>query len=682
MQASKPSTRIVTPARIVSLALIAVLAVGLAYLRLGSDAAAVSVPAGAHAGDLILHPCTYQTDKGAYDADCGTLVVPENRADAHARLIALPVTRIRARTAHPGEPVFRLEGGPGITNMQFSKASRFADQHDVVLVGYRGVDGSVKLDCPEVESALKHSADYLGARSMRAYANAFRACATRLQANGVDLAGYTLAQRVDDLEAARKALGYHRIDLISESAGTRTAMIYSWRHPKSIHRSVMIAVNPPGHFLWNAKASDAQIHRYSALCAKDDTCSMRTDDLAASMTRRASHMPDHWWFLPIKKGNVKIASFYGLMDSSSDAAPISAPMIFDSWLAAANGDASGFWLMSLAADLTFPKSFVWGDLAAVSRADVGAAQRHFSDPHRRDSILGDPGTEFIWGGGRLTHAWPSNASDNQYSRVQTSKVPTLLIGGNLDGATPSQAATDELLPHLPNGHQVVLSELGHTTDFWSYEPGASSHLVNTFLSTGKVDSSRYTHRTIDFAPGVTQTVIAKGLLAGMLGLATITAFSLLWLPWRVRRNGGFGRKASAVLRSLYPVVLGLGGWFAGALIVLTTMPTVPLDDELLVVLSIGAPIGLGIYWAWVRRDAAVRVRTAGLVVAAAGALVGASLGFHATTGLLALITAIVGAAAGANLTVIGFDIARERSARDRSAATTMPLAPSRVGASR
>jgi pimeloyl-ACP methyl ester carboxylesterase len=636
------------------------------------------VPAGAHAGDLVLHSCTYQTEKGAYDADCGTLVVPENRANPHSRLIALPVTRIRARAAHPREPVFRLEGGPGLTNMQFSKASRFADEHDVVLVGYRGVDGSVKLDCPEVESALKHSADYLGARSMRAYAAAFGACAKRLEADGVDLAGYTLAQRVDDLEAARKALGYHRIDLISESAGTRTAMIYSWRYPRSIKRSVMIGVNPPGHFLWNAKASDAQIHRYSALCTKDDSCSLRTGDLAASMTRMAAHVPDHWWFLPIKKGNVKIASFYGLMDSSPDAAPISAPMIFDSWLAAANGDASGFWLMSLAADLTFPKSFVWGDLAAVSRADAGAAKRHFSGPHRRDSILGDPGTEFIWGGGRLAHAWPSNGSDNQYSRVQTSKVPTLLIGGNLDGATPSQAATDELLPHLPNGHQVVLSELGHTTDFWSYEPSASSHLVNTFFRTGNVDRSMYTHRTIKFTPDVTQTAIAKGLLGTMLGLGSLTVFSLVWLPRRVRRTGGFGRKASAVLRSSYPLVLGLGGWFAGALIVLTTMPTVPLNDELLVVLSIGVPIGLGIYWAWVRRDAAVRVRTAGLVVAATGALVGAWLGFHATSGLLALITAIVGAAAGANLTVIGFDIGRERSARDPSPAAAMPLAPSRI----
>ena len=53
---------------------------------------------------------------------------------------------------------------------------------------------------------------------------------------------------------------------------------------------------------------------------------------------------------------------------------------------------------------------------------------------------------------------------------------------------------------------------------------------------------------------------------------------------------------------MYPVVLGLGGWFLGVLIVLTTMPGVPLDDELLAVLSVGVPIGLGIYFAWVDRD--------------------------------------------------------------------------------
>jgi hypothetical protein len=46
------------------------------------------VPEGAKAGDLVLAPYTYATEGGDYDADCGTLVVPENRADPRSRLIA------------------------------------------------------------------------------------------------------------------------------------------------------------------------------------------------------------------------------------------------------------------------------------------------------------------------------------------------------------------------------------------------------------------------------------------------------------------------------------------------------------------------------------------------------------------------------------------------------------------
>jgi len=48
---------------------------------------------------------------------------------------------------------------------------------------------------------------------------AFAACAKRLERSGVDLTGYTLAEQADDINAARVALGYKRIDLFSESAG-------------------------------------------------------------------------------------------------------------------------------------------------------------------------------------------------------------------------------------------------------------------------------------------------------------------------------------------------------------------------------------------------------------------------------------------------------------------------------
>ena len=371
-----PRNRPFGPARIVALALISLAVLGLAYLHFSGGSDPVSVPSGAHAGQLTLHACNYATEAGSYPADCGTLVVPESRNEAHSRLIALPVTRIHARSAAPGVPIFRLQGGPGRTNMQFSDASRFADKHDVVLVGYRGVDGSVRLDCPEVESALKHSTDYLAQKSLRAYGAGLRSCAHRLTDDGVDLAAYGLPRQVDDIEAARKALGYEQIDLLSESAGTRTAMIYAWRHPSSIHRSVMIGVNPPGNFLWDAKTTDEQIHKYSDLCAKDESCRQRTDDLAATFEK--TQIPGHFWFMPIKRGNVPIATFYGLMETTPDAAPISGPMTVSSWLSADHGDASGFWLQSLLADFAFPKQFVWGQLASAARVDADKATRYFS----------------------------------------------------------------------------------------------------------------------------------------------------------------------------------------------------------------------------------------------------------------------------------------------------------------
>lgn len=657
-----------TPTRIVALVLVALGILGLAYLRFAPDADPVSVPSGAKAGDLILHDCDYGTEDGSYDAECGTLVVPENRADPDSRLIALPVTRIKAKSEHPAEPVFRLEGGPGKTNMQFSNASRFAGDRDVVLVGYRGVDGSVRLDCPEVVSALKHSTDLLAESSFRAYGDGFRACADRLTGEGVDLTGYGLPQQVDDLEAARKALGYERIDLLSESAGTRTAMIYSWRYPQSIHRSVMIAVNPPGHFLWDGKTTDEQIARYAELCSRDGSCSARTDDLAASMRQTAADMPDRWFFLPIKDGNARVASFYGLVESTSEAAPISAPMTLGSWLSAADGDSSGFWLQSLVADLAFPESFVWGQMAAAGRLDAQAATDSFASGSRQpEANLGDAATTFLWGDGRLADSWPAAPDENEYSRVRDSNVETLLIGGELDFATPPQAATKELLPHLLNGRQVVLPGFGHSTSFWTEQPEAGTHLINTYLASGKVDDSLYEPQSVDFTPEVTQTALGKGIGGAMVGLALLTVLSLLLMALRVRRRGGFGSKSAAVLRSVYPVVLGLGGWFVGVLIVITTMPGVPLDDELLAALSVGLPIGLGIYFAWVNRDWSARIKAAGFAASAGGALVGAWLGFNATEGLLALVTSIVGATVGANLILLTLDIAWDRQARDRFA---------------
>ncbi len=77
--------RAFTWARIAALLMTIVLLMGLTYLRVSSSPETVSVPQGAHAGQLTMHPCTYATEQGAMPADCGTLVVPENRADPRSR---------------------------------------------------------------------------------------------------------------------------------------------------------------------------------------------------------------------------------------------------------------------------------------------------------------------------------------------------------------------------------------------------------------------------------------------------------------------------------------------------------------------------------------------------------------------------------------------------------------------
>ena len=85
-------------------------------------------------------------------------------------------------------------------------------------------------------------------------------------------------------------------------------------------------------------------------------------------------------------------------------------------------------------------------------------------------------------------------------------------------------------------------------------------------------------------------------------------------------------------------------------------------------LSVGLPIGLGVYLAWVNRDSATPTNT-GFAAAAGGALIGAWLGFNVTSagfGFLAPFVAIVGATVGANLALIGLDILWDRQARARS----------------
>jgi pimeloyl-ACP methyl ester carboxylesterase len=639
----------------------------LALLRLSGEPDPVVVPGGARAGTLTLEPCEYDGESGSVPADCGTLVVPENAEAGSGRFLALPVTRVRARSDAPKEPIFFLTGGPGQSNLDFAYADRYTADHDVVLVGFRGVDGSVRLDCPEVDSAFKRSSDLLTEESFEAYGAAYRACADRLAESGSDPMRYGLVEQVDDLEAARVALGYDRIDLLSESAGTRTALIYGWRHPESIHRSVMFGVNPPGAFVQDPTATDEQIDRFAAMCAADEGCRARTDDLAASMRGISRDVPDRWMFLPVKEGNVRAMALLGLLQPASG--PATAPMMIDAYLSAGEGDASGLWLSSVLGDVLTPELFVRGQYASAAVLDAEAAREYFQAGPGDPSDLAHAASALAWAGGRLVDAWPASPHEEAYRSARASRVQTLLVGGELDVATPPQVATRELLPYLPNGREVVLPGFGHTQSFFGDQPEAGTRLILTFLDSGRVDVSGYTPLRMDFTPPSTYGSLAKRLVGTMLALSTLLLVMLTVLGRRPWTRDRLGPVTELVTRSVGAVVLGLGGWSLGALVVLAAVPAVRVDNAFVVVVSVGVPVGLGVHWASVHRSWPSRMVRARLLLGVAGAVVGAWVGFEATNPPVSLVTAVLGAVAVANLALILLDISQEQSVRQQAAAT-------------
>ena len=504
----------------------------------GEDAAPrPQPPEGATDGDLDVAPCVHVAREVEYSAQCGTLIVPENRYDEDSRLIALPVVRIPASSGSPADPIFYLAGGPGMSNLDYGRVEWFHEHHDIVLVGYRGVDGTVFLGCPEVTEAMGSGLPLMSREGMAAQGDAYAACVDRLTAEGIDLAGYTLLEVVDDLETARQGLEYERINLESASYGTRLAQIYTWRYPDRVHRSAMVAVNPPGRFWWDGAILEQQILRYATLCTEDAYCSSRTDDLVASIQKALDNMPERWLVFSVDRDAALFATFMGLYSTSGAAST------FDVWLAAADGDYSGMAFISAAMKFMLPADLAWGDTSSKAFSadyDFDPAADYVAEVTPDPYLLGSPGSSMAWA---VAGIWPANKIPDEYRTAQPSSVETLMLSGTLDVSTPAQNARTQLLPLLEHGEQVVLSEFAHTGDLYYLQPGATRHLLTTFYTSGEVDTSLYQQNTVNFKPRWGMPLIAK-LAVGSAALALIVSLILLRFVVRLVKRVIAQRRAS------------------------------------------------------------------------------------------------------------------------------------------
>lgn len=495
------------------------------------EATPLAVPKGTQAGDLTdLKGCEYQPsgNKTKYTAECGTLVVPENWDKADSRLIALPVVRIPATGPNRAEPVFWLAGGPGGPNIYWSPPDWLLKDHDVVMIGYRGVEGTVVLSCPEVNRIVEtHMGKDVFSEQARAESMvAVEQCAADHQAAGVDLSGYTIPGVVEDLEAARAALGYDLINIFSESYGTRVAQIYAYMHPDSLHRLVLIGVNTPGHFIWKPADFDKIIGHFSELCAKDTACNSRTNDFARTMYEVNHNMPKRWLFFNIDPDTVRFATHMLFFSNQT------MPLAFDAYLAAGEGDPSGLAMLNLMARMVPMAGMVYGD--SFSKGGTIDLEKYggIESVSMGDSIMGAPMSEAIW---PMAVEWPIELIPKELREFQETDVDMLLVNGTVDFSTPS-GAVDEAKSYFHKAQAVLLPEFSHVEDEYTIQPEAFERLITSYYDTGVVDDSHYTYEPLNFKPKMSLTTVAILLVAAMVVLPTLVVWGFVALVRRVRRR--------------------------------------------------------------------------------------------------------------------------------------------------
>jgi pimeloyl-ACP methyl ester carboxylesterase len=396
-------------------------------------------------------------------ARCGTLEVLEDPTRPAGRKISLRIAVLPAGSASAKpDPVFVLAGGPGQsiteTYPRIAPAfDRLNRERDIVLVDQRGSGGSGPLACPKLGRADR-DAELLPTEAGRAAG----ACARSLQA---DLTRFGTADFVRDLDAARAALGYEKVNLVGFSYGTRAALAYARTHPDRARTLVLDGVAP---FQMNIGSDfDRDSERALGLlfqrCSGEPACRERYPRLEKEfrdlLTRldtkpekvRARH-PVTGEPLDVTVDGDAVRQVVLAFLYQPETSALLPPLL----LQARDGD-----LAPIAAQGILAVTDIQAGMSRPLQLSVLCSE---DVPFFTDPAPGAPST-FLGNGAReafrtLCEEWPRAPLDPSFHESPRIEVPALLLSGDADPVTPPRWA-DLAAASLPASRRITVPGQGH-----------------------------------------------------------------------------------------------------------------------------------------------------------------------------------------------------------------------------
>jgi pimeloyl-ACP methyl ester carboxylesterase len=410
-------------------------------------------------------PCWFEV-RARHPISCGQLIVPEDWTAVGSRQLHLPVVIFHTASGRTrAEPIAHLSGGPGghsgiRTDFEIERWIRFLDgepwtrAHDVIVFAQRGTAwADSDLSCPELSDPMiwvnagEAPGSWVDWRQRMP--EAVIACRQQLAGQGHVLGAYNTTQSARDVAALRPLLGLESWALYGVSYGTRYALAVMRDHPEGIKSAILDSPYPPQLATLGNEAAGFMhsLNQVLDACTADALCRSHYPNLRADLATTLARLRTAPMQLPVTSRDGARTLYLQVDDVEVVDALLThlrsqdlieeVPNLIEEIKERPQAFAAGYRDFLFedpereASEGAYISIFCNDEYAALEPNYWDAeARRH---PLLKEWLLSRPSTT-------PCELWPVSALDPRDRQPVVSEIPTLILAGALDPATPVEYA--------------------------------------------------------------------------------------------------------------------------------------------------------------------------------------------------------------------------------------------------
>lgn len=414
--------------------------------------------------------------------NCGFVTVPENPNKPDGKQIQVHYVVLPAvKNVNHEEALLAIAGGPGqsaIDNAAGFDAmlSKVRQQRDILLIDQRGTGRSNLLTCDEgAQSPLSFDDDNADTLAET------QKCLAKIDA---DVTQYGSLNAIKDFEAVRQHLGYKKLHVYGISYGTRMAQLYMRLYPAHLATVTLDGIVPMQQSVLEIGASiDRGFDLLFKDCQETTACHAQFPELKAEFDQVAASLAKapvmENVYDPVTGEKTMLTmtrgKFYGSIRMALYQANVRALVPHAIHQAAKHNFQPILGLYSLTINnagmaMGMHASVVCGeDMHRITPAMREQAQHSFM------------GKTMLEGLEATCEVWKVPAVDDSFSEPISSDIPTLLLSGEIDPATPPSWG-ELAMEKLTNAKHFVAPYATHGVAYQS----CANNLIADLVRSGSV----------------------------------------------------------------------------------------------------------------------------------------------------------------------------------------------------